>query len=120
PTRHVSLHSQVMSQLGKRIDAALLALHQKNPLKMQFPEGAVAHGFEYLESAVFSAVLEQLAKAGSLRVSPQGLSLVGQGPKLSRNEQALYQQLLEWFRSAGIQSPTVDECQQKAAKNQAS
>jgi selenocysteine-specific elongation factor len=69
---------------------------------------------------VFSAALEQMAKAGTVRISPQGLSLVGQGPKLSRNEQTLYQQLLEWFRAAGIPSPTVDECQQKAAKNQAS
>ena len=120
PTRRVSLHRQVMEQLGKRVEAALLTLHQKNPLKMQFPRETIAHGFEYLEPAVFAAVLDQMAKAGSIRISPQGLSLVGQGPKLSRNEQALYQQLLEWFRAAGIQSPTIEECQQKAAKNQAS
>jgi selenocysteine-specific elongation factor len=120
PMRRVSLHRQIMEQLGKRVEAALLALHQRNPLKMQFPRETIAHGFEYLEPAVFSAVLDQMAKAGSIRISPQGLSLVGQGPKLSRNEQALYQQLLEWFRAAGIQSPTVEECQQKAAKNQGS
>ncbi len=120
PTRRVSLHQQVMELLGRRVAAVLLALHQKNPLKMQFPREAIAHGFDYLEPAVLAAVLDQMAKAGSIRISPQGLSLVGQGPKLSRNEQALYQQLLELFRTAGIQSPTVSECQQKAAKNGAS
>ncbi len=120
PTRRVSLHRQVLEQLGKRVEAALLALHHKNPLKLQFPREAIAHGFEYLEPAVFSVVLDQMAKAGTVRISPQGLSLVGQGPKLSRNEQTLYQQLLDWFRAAGIPSPTVEDCQQKAAKNQAS
>lgn len=120
PTRRVSLHRQVLEQLGKRVAAALLALHQKNPLKMQFPREAVTHGFAYLEPAVFSAVLQRMAKAGEIRLSPQGIALVGQGPKLSRNEQALFQQLLEWFQAAGIQSPTVEECQSKAAKNQAS
>ncbi|MGI8980079.1 MAG: selenocysteine-specific translation elongation factor [Pirellulaceae bacterium] len=120
PTRRVSLHRQVLEQLAKRVEAALLAQHQRNPLKLQFPRESIAHGFEYVEPAVFSAVLDQMAKAGTARISPQGLSLVGQGPKLSRNEQTLYQQLLEWFRAAGIPSPTVEDCQQKAAKNQAS
>ncbi|MFN0018909.1 MAG: selenocysteine-specific translation elongation factor [Pirellulaceae bacterium] len=120
PMRHISLHRQTLSLLGKRVAAALLALHQKNPLKMQFQRDAIAHGFDYLEPAVFSAVLERMASAGEVRVTPQGIALVGQGPKLSRNEQALYQQLLEWFRDARIQSPTVEECQQKATKNQAS
>ncbi|MCE9528436.1 MAG: SelB C-terminal domain-containing protein, partial [Planctomycetales bacterium] len=120
PTRSISLHRQVLTQLGKRVAAALLALHEKNPLKLQFPRDVIAHGFEYLEPAVFSAVLERMANASEIRVSPQGIALVGQGPKLSRNEQALFQQLLEWFRVAGIQSPTTEECQQKASKNQAS
>ena len=120
PTRRVSLHVQVMEQLAKRVEAALLSLHQKNPLKMQFPKDSIAHGFEYLEPAVLSAVLTRLEKGGRVRISPQGLALVGQGPKLSRNEQSLYQQLLECFRAAGIQAPNVEECQQKAAKNQAS
>jgi selenocysteine-specific elongation factor len=120
PTRRVSLHRQVLEQLGKRVTTALLALHQKNPLKMQFPREALTHGFAYVEPAVLTAVLNQLAQAGTIRLTTQGLALVGQGPKLSRNEQALYQQLLDWFRAAGIQSPTIEECQQKAAKNQAS
>jgi selenocysteine-specific elongation factor len=120
PTRQISLHRLTLMQLGKRVAAALLALHQKNPLKMQFSRDTIAHGFDYLEPAVFSAILERMANAGEIRVTPQGIALVGQGPKLSRNEQALYQQLLEWFRAAGIQSPTVEECQQKATKNQAS
>ena len=29
-------------------------------------------------------------------------------------------QILEWFRAAGLEAPTVKECQQQAAKNQAS
>ena len=121
PTRKAALHPGVMDQLGQRIAAALRTLHEKNPLRSQFPREAIAQGFDYLgAAAVLDAILQRLVKAGTIRVTPQGIALVGQGPKLSRNEQALYQQLLDWFRAAGIQSPTVEECQQKAVKNQAS
>jgi selenocysteine-specific elongation factor len=45
--------------------------------------------------------------------------LAGHGPKLTPNEQKLLVQLVDRFRLAGWQPPSVKECQQQAAKHQA-
>ncbi len=121
PTRTVRLHARVIDRLTDRVWAALATLHERNPLRTLFPRSQVAAGFQYVgEPAVLGAVLETMRAAGRIRLSEAGLALAGHGPKLSRNEQALLAQLAQWFKEAGIESPTVKECQQKAPKNQAS
>jgi selenocysteine-specific elongation factor len=117
----VRLHQGVIDRLMERVAAALATLHERNPLRTSFPRTQVAAGFQYVgEPAVLNAVLEAMRSTGRIRLSEAGLALAGHGPKLSRNEQALLAQLSQWFQEAGIESPTVKECQQKAAKNQAS
>jgi selenocysteine-specific elongation factor len=121
PTRTVRLHAQVIERLADRVAAALATLHERNPLRTSFPRAQVASGFQYVgDAAVLNAVLESMRDAGRIRMTDTGLALAGHGPKLSRNEQALLTQLAGWFRDAGLESPTVKECQQRAAKNQAS
>ena len=121
PTRTVRLHAQVIERLADRVAAALAALHERNPLRTSFPRAQVAGGFHYVgDAAVLDAVLESMRAAGRIRTTDTGLALAGHGPKLSRNEQTLLTQLAGWFRDAGLESPTVKECQQRAAKNQAS
>ncbi len=121
PTRTMRLHRLVMERVGERICAALLALHARFPLRSMFPREMVVQGFQYVgEAPVLDAILRVLQTAGKVRVTEHGLALVGQGPKLSKNEQILYAQILEWFRTAGIEPPTPQECQQRATKNQAS
>ncbi|HZL91408.1 MAG TPA: selenocysteine-specific translation elongation factor [Pirellulaceae bacterium] len=121
PMRTVRLHSQVVERLGDRVAAALATLHERNPLRTSFPRAQVAAGFQYVgDAAVLDAVLETMRAAGRIRLTDSGLALAGHGPKLSRNEQALLTQLAGWFREAGLESPTVKDCQQRSAKNQAS
>jgi selenocysteine-specific elongation factor len=121
PTRTVRLHAQVIERLADRVAAALATLHERNPLRTSFSRAQVASGFQYVgDAAVLNAVLESMRDAGRIRMTDTGLALGGHGPKLSRNEQALLTQLAGWFRDAGLESPTVKECQQRAAKNQAS
>jgi selenocysteine-specific elongation factor len=121
PTRTVRLHAGVIDRLIERVAAALATLHERNPLRTSFPRSQVAAGFQYVgEPAVLNAVLEAMRGAGRIRLTEAGLALAGHGPNLSRNEQALLAQLAQWFKDAGIESPTVKECQQKASKNQAS
>jgi selenocysteine-specific elongation factor len=43
---------------------------------------------------------------------------VGQGPKLTNNEQKLLVQLIDMHRAAGLQPPTVKECREVAARHQ--
>ena len=120
PTRTVSLHSQVIEQVAARVAALLQTLHDRSPLQLSFPRTALAAGFAYVgDPAVLDAVLATMHAAGKIQLSPTTLSLAGQGPKLSRGEQALLKQLIDDFRAAGLATPSVAECQQKATKNQA-
>jgi selenocysteine-specific elongation factor len=57
--------------------------------------------------------------AGRIHVSAGGVALVGRGPKLSRAEQTLLADIVGWFRAAGIQSPSLADCQERATKNRA-
>jgi selenocysteine-specific elongation factor len=121
PTRTVRLHARVIERLADRVASALATLHERNPLRTSFPRAQVATGFQYVgEAAVLDAVLATMRDSGRIRLTDTGLALGGHGPKLSRNEQALLPQLAQWFREAGLETPTVKECQQRAAKNQAS
>ena len=45
------------------------------------------------------------------------VALTGCGPKLSQNERKLLDELVAIFRQSGIQSPSVEECQKRAAKS---
>ena len=121
PTRVVRVHRQTLEAIGERVVHSLSRLHEASPLRLSFPRSGLAHEFAYLgEAVVFNAVLEQLAKAGRIELTADSIALVGQGPKLSRGEQALLAQLIDWFRSAGLQSPSPDECRERASKNRAS
>ena len=75
-------------------------------------------GFRYLgNDAVINAVLKSMHAAKRIKLTDRGISLVGQGPKLSNNEQKLLVQLAEIFRAAELKPPTVKECQQQVTKN---
>jgi len=118
PTRTVRLHSRVFGQLCDRIAAALLKLHQKNPLRSTLDRAPLVSGFSYLgDAALINAVLDSMNKTKRIKLTQKGIALVGQGPKLSQNEQKLLAQIVGIFREAGLKPPTVKECQQQATKN---
>ena len=69
---------------------------------------------------MLEAALQRLVQSGQIRVSEQGVGLADRGPQLSKGEQELRQRLLESYRDAGFQPPTVRECQQAATRHQKS
>lgn len=118
PTRTRRFHRLVLEQLETRLEAALQRLHEQHPLRSRLERQQLAAGFSYLDEAVFAAVLDNLRQAGRVQISGDGVTLAGHGPKLSQYERKLLDELIELFRTAGIQSPSVAECQQRAAKSQ--
>jgi selenocysteine-specific elongation factor len=121
PARAIRLHRLVLKQLCDRIESTLKKLHERYPLRSVLDRTLVANQFRYLDDeSILTTALKQMNAAGTIKFGPQGISLVGHGPKLSQNEQKLLAQLIETFQQAGIQSPSVKECQQKATKNQES
>jgi selenocysteine-specific elongation factor len=120
PTRFLRVHRQTVEQSGQQVAELLGKLHDQHPLKVAFPRSAIYSGFAWLgEPSVLDAVLDQMRSAGRISVSPSGVALVGRGPKLSRAEQTLIAELVGWFRTAGINSLSLAECQERATRNRA-
>jgi selenocysteine-specific elongation factor len=69
------------------------------------------------DGALLETLLEDLRRAGRVRLTETSVALAGCGPKLSPGERKLLAELLDAFRAAGIQSPSVNDCQQRAAKH---
>jgi len=117
PTRTRLLHRLVLDQQAARVEAALRKLHERNPLRSRLERTQLAAAFPYLEDAVLTTVLNDLRRAGRVQTSGDSVALTGCGPKLSQNERKLLDELIASFRQAGIQSPSVEDCQKRAAKS---
>jgi selenocysteine-specific elongation factor len=100
-------------------------MHQQHPLLSTFDRAQVASHFEYVRTetvggdAVFNAVLHRMAAAGSISLTEQGVALAGRGPQLSRQQRDLLEQIVDGYRQAGFQPPTLEEVQRQASRNQA-
>ncbi|MCA9199819.1 MAG: selenocysteine-specific translation elongation factor [Planctomycetales bacterium] len=119
--KKLHLHQDVLDEFGNRMIAALDRLHEAQPLSTVFDKSSVASQFEYLgHQNVFDAIVALLEKKKTLRSTAKGIGLADRAPKLSKNERELLTQIIETFRTARFQPPTVKEVQAKATKNQAS
>lgn len=119
PTRTIRVHQLVLARLCNRIEAALDKLHERYPLRTTIDRSEVANLFRYLrDDALLTTALKQMQTEGRIKFGAKGVALVGRGPKLSQNEQKLLAQLVEKLLAAGMQPPSVAECQKSAAKNQ--
>ncbi len=118
PTRTLGVHRRVFALLGERLLAALEAIHDHEPLKTMFDRTRLASRFAYLDTpGLFDAALSALERTGQVRVSGERVGLSGRGPKLSKNEQKLLEQLVDSLRRAGFPPPSVQELQAAAVKN---
>jgi selenocysteine-specific elongation factor len=99
----------------------LKRIHELEPLATLVETSRVAHRLAFWVDAVtLDAVLAEMQRVGTIRLTPKGVGLAGHGPKLSQSEQKLLAELVERYRQAGFQPPTVRECQRQASKNQQS
>ena len=118
-SRVIRIHTEVLLQLCQQIESTLLQLHQATPLQTMLDLNRLKKRFSYLEGpAVLDAVLQEMEQNKKIRFNKQRIGLVGQGPKLSQNEQKLLTNLIEQFRQGGIETPSPKQCQQSASRNQ--
>jgi selenocysteine-specific elongation factor len=118
PTRTIRFHRDVLVELCARMERLLEKLHQRFPLRLSIHRHQIRQGFDYMEDAVFNLVLSTLHSTGRIRLTDQGIALEGHGPKLSQNERKLLAQLVEDYRQAGFETPTVTRIQRQTTKNQ--
>jgi selenocysteine-specific elongation factor len=116
PTRIRRVHRLVLEQLSDRVAATMHKLHEQNPLRSKLDREQLRTAFRYVDPTVLDTVLNDMRAAGRIRVDERGLTLEGHGPKLSQNERKLLRDLIQMFQEAGIQAPSVAECQKQTGK----
>lgn len=117
-TRTWRLHRDQAEAIRARIERVMESLHEKNPLMLAFEVSRVQSRFDYLQdSALFSALLDDLVQSKRVRRVGAGVALAGHGPQLSKNEVKLFDEILEMFQAAGVETPTPKEIEKQVPKN---
>jgi selenocysteine-specific elongation factor len=117
--RTLLVHRQVLDELFGRIEALLEKEHGRFPLRAMLDRSPLIARLGYLGSDVLvEALLKAMCGAGRLKATERGIALPGRGPQLSNSEQRLIAQIIESYRAAGFQPPTVDELRAQTPKNQ--
>ncbi len=121
PTRKLSVHSLVLSELCQQVEKVLRRLHEQYPLQRTIQTARLTQSFDYLKApAVVRAVLARMAADGRIRSTKTGVALAGCGPQLSKGEQKLIEEIIETIRQAGVSPPGIAELKSQTTKNQAS
>jgi len=120
PTRSQLIHRQVLSELTDRVTMQLEVMHHRQPMRLVHEQSQLVAKFAEVEPAVLNAALELMRRDGRLRRNDRGVGLTKCGPQLSTNEHKLLDRLLERFRTAGIEPPTLDDCVAETPKNKSS
>jgi len=118
PTRRVRVERDVLAEVDARLIETLERMHRAAPLEPVFEPARVFQRLEYLgEPGLLAARIAALAESGQVRTTDRGVGLASHGPQLSRAERELYAQLVERYRTAGFQPPSVRELQAETTKN---
>src|SRR5690606_931315 len=92
----------------------LQRMHQTDPLRLAWERAQVIQRLaRRVDAALADAIVRRLEQAGRIASSARGIGLPGYGPRLSKNEERLLSQLVELHRQAGLQPPSIRDCQQQ-------
>ncbi|HEX7379540.1 MAG TPA: selenocysteine-specific translation elongation factor [Pirellulales bacterium] len=110
-----------LNSIFDRIETLLDRQHNEFPLRMALDRSRLVHQLDYLgPEPVIAAILNAMSRAGKLHESDRGVALPGRGPQLSKNEQKLLAEIVETFRLAGCEPPSVDDVRAATTRNQQS
>ena len=119
--RELIWHKQVLEEMMQKIEASLGKMHDREPLRSVVDGSRLRSQLSYcLDGPMLDHILRRMGKAKRIRVTDRGVGLAGRGPQLSKAETQLLSTLIQQFKAAGFQPPTVKECEAAATKNKAS
>ena len=120
-TRQLLIHHQRFTEFCNRILKTLERMHLEYPLRFRHPKTSLEHQFDYLDSMeLLTVALEQLKKDKKVDMNREAIGLVGYGPKLSKGERQLLEQLTSQLKEAGVKPPSVKELEKLTTKNRQS
>ncbi|MDQ3813486.1 MAG: SelB C-terminal domain-containing protein, partial [Armatimonadota bacterium] len=106
----IFLHSAVATELKARILAQLREFHQREPLQATMPREALRATLPpSLAPTTFDALLDEMAQAQQIAVSPAGVRLSEHRVTLSEDEARLKERIEALVYRAAWQPPTLDE-----------
>jgi selenocysteine-specific elongation factor len=121
PGRELRVERRWLDDVFRRAESILEQQHAEFPLRTVLDRSRLVHRLAYLgEEPVVEAVLAAMSRAGRLKTGDRGVALPGRGPQLSKNEQKLLADIIDTFRTAGYEPPTVEEIRARTTKNQQS
>ncbi len=111
------VHVRTLESARKHVERVLNKLHDENPLSINFDLLAVRERLRFLAvDAVLTRVFSILQKQGLVQVSRGRIGLKERGPKLTKNETRLLEQLQNKLLETGLNAPLVKELEQQADK----
>ena len=120
PGKVLRVHRTLLEETATRGELLLKRMHEQEPLRTHLDASRLVARLAHRgDRTVAEAVLQWMAREGRVRMDPRGVALPGQGPKLSRGEQQRLSEILEIYRAAEFQPPTVAEVKSQATRNQA-
>lgn len=120
-TRNVIIHRGRFDGLAERLMKTLERLHAKAPLRFNHPRSVLDVEFAYLEQPeLLGLVVDELKKRKKVNANVNTIGLVGYGPKLSKGQKVLLQELIDTVKAAGLKVPVVADLVKSAKKNKES
>lgn len=120
-SRNVIVHDDRLTQLSQRVCHSLKRLHENHPLRFSHPLTEVENEYRYMnQPELVKLVIKELQKQKKVQVVAGSITLDGYGPKLSKGERALMEQIIADLKSEGLETSGAKEIQKKAPKNKES
>ncbi len=117
-TRQVTLHRERMEGLAARVLKTLARMHEEFPLRFSHARSAVEVQFAYLQqNELLDLVIDELKKRKEIVANVNTIGLQGFGPKLSKGQKVLMDQLVAELKSCGLKAPSIKDLKSAAKKN---
>jgi selenocysteine-specific elongation factor len=120
PTRTLRVHRDLLDELSAQIETTLGKMHDESPLRATIDRSRLISRFAWLDDkSAVEIVLDRMAAADKIRLTERGVALAGRGPQLSKRQRELAEEIVETYREAAFQPPSVEAIKSATARNQA-
>ena len=117
-SRNFLIEKKRFLQFCELVLATLSKMHAEFPLRFKHAKSELDSRFNYLDSkAILLAAIKQLKSEKKIELSESSIGLVGSGPKLSKGERQLLEQLIQDLKTANLKPPTIKELLSTTKKN---
>ncbi len=115
------VHSERLKEVGDLVVGHLRRLHDEHPLRLGHPISELQHRLDFLpEPELFRWAMKQLIESKTVEQTANSIALKGMGPKLSRGERILFEELLEKIRLGQMAPASPKELASEVTKNRES